>query len=115
VSQKSISFPRRLFPNFPFLVLWRMRIKCAEIDQISSRPKGGGSRAKALWRAPAGGFPKPRSAAAIFSTGQAGGSLDQRMPLTRALGRPRLPLARKGAYPVAAPRRRRALEHVPPG
>jgi hypothetical protein len=41
VSQKSISFPRRLFPNFPFLVLWRMRIKCAEIDQISSRPKAG--------------------------------------------------------------------------
>jgi hypothetical protein len=39
VSQKSISFPRRLIPNFPFLVLWRMRIKCAEIDQISSRPK----------------------------------------------------------------------------
>jgi len=39
VSQKSISFPRRLIPGFPFLVLWRMRIKCADIDQISSRPK----------------------------------------------------------------------------
>jgi hypothetical protein len=39
VSKKSISFPRRLIPNFPFLVLWRMRIKCADIDQISSRPK----------------------------------------------------------------------------
>ena len=39
MSQKSISFPRRLFPNFPFLVLWRMRIKCADIHQISSRPK----------------------------------------------------------------------------
>ncbi len=38
VSQKSISFPRRLIPDFPFLVLWRMRIKCAEIEQISSRP-----------------------------------------------------------------------------
>ena len=39
VSETSISFPRRLIPNFPFLVLWRMRVKCAEIDQISSRPK----------------------------------------------------------------------------
>jgi len=39
VSEKSISFPRRLIPNFPFLVLWRMRIDCADIDQISSRPK----------------------------------------------------------------------------
>ena len=39
VNKKSISFPRRLIPNFPFLVLWRMRIKCADIDQISSRPK----------------------------------------------------------------------------
>jgi hypothetical protein len=39
VSKKSISFPRRLIPNFPFLVLWRVRIKCADIDQISSRPK----------------------------------------------------------------------------
>jgi hypothetical protein len=41
VSKRSISFPRRLVPNFPFLVLWRMRIKCADIDQISSRPKAG--------------------------------------------------------------------------
>ena len=39
VSTKSISFPRRLFPNFPFLVLWRICVNCAEIDQISSRPK----------------------------------------------------------------------------
>ncbi len=39
VSQKSISFPRRLFPNFPFLVLWRMYIKWADIHQINSRPK----------------------------------------------------------------------------
>ena len=39
VSKKSISFPRRLIPGFPFLVLWRVRIKCADIDQISSRPK----------------------------------------------------------------------------
>ena len=39
VSEKSISFPRRLIPGFPFLVLWRMRVKCADIDQISSRPK----------------------------------------------------------------------------
>jgi hypothetical protein len=39
VSKKSISFPRRLIPNFPFLVLWRVRIKCADIDQISSRPR----------------------------------------------------------------------------
>jgi hypothetical protein len=39
VSRKSISFPRRLVPGFPFLVLWRARIRCAEIDQISSRPK----------------------------------------------------------------------------
>lgn len=39
VSQKSISFPRRLIPNFPFLLLWRICIKCADIDQISSRPK----------------------------------------------------------------------------
>ena len=39
VSKKSISFPRRLIPDFPFLVLWRVRVKCADIDQISSRPK----------------------------------------------------------------------------
>ena len=39
VSKKSVSFPRRLMPGFPFLVLWRARIKCAEIHQISSRPK----------------------------------------------------------------------------
>jgi uncharacterized membrane protein len=39
VSKKSISFPRRLIPNFPFLVLWRVRVRCADIDQISSRPK----------------------------------------------------------------------------
>jgi hypothetical protein len=39
VSKKSISFPRRSIPGLPFLVLWRVRIKCAEIDQISSRPK----------------------------------------------------------------------------
>ena len=39
VSKKSISFPRRLIPGFPFLVLWRMCVKCADIDQISSRPK----------------------------------------------------------------------------
>jgi hypothetical protein len=39
VSKKSISFPRRLVAGFPFLVLWRVRIKCADIDQISSRPK----------------------------------------------------------------------------
>jgi hypothetical protein len=39
VSKKSISFPRRLIPNFPFLVLWRVHVKCADIDQISSRPK----------------------------------------------------------------------------
>lgn len=39
VSKKSISFPRRLIAGFPFLVLWRARIKCADIDQISSRPK----------------------------------------------------------------------------
>ena len=39
VSKKSISFPRRSIPGFPFLVLWRARIKCADIDQISSRPK----------------------------------------------------------------------------
>ncbi len=38
VSTKSISFPRRLSPNFPFLVLWRICVNCAEIDQISSRP-----------------------------------------------------------------------------
>lgn len=39
VSKKSISFPRRPIPGFPFLVLWRARIKCADINQISSRPK----------------------------------------------------------------------------
>ena len=39
VSPRSISFPRRLIPGFPFLVLWRMRVKCADIDWISSRPK----------------------------------------------------------------------------
>jgi hypothetical protein len=38
VSKKSISFPRRLIPGFPFVVLWRARVKCAEIDRISSRP-----------------------------------------------------------------------------
>ena len=39
VSEKSISFPRRLIPNFPFLVLWRICVNCADIDQITSRPK----------------------------------------------------------------------------
>ena len=39
MSTKSISFPRRLIPNFPFLVLWRISVNCADIDQISSRPK----------------------------------------------------------------------------
>jgi hypothetical protein len=39
VSKKSISFPRRSIPGLPFLVLWRVRIKCADIDQMFSRPK----------------------------------------------------------------------------
>ena len=39
VSKKSISFPRRSIPGLPFLVLWRARIKCADIDQMFSRPK----------------------------------------------------------------------------
>jgi hypothetical protein len=39
VSTKSISFPRRLNPGFPFLVLWRVSVDCIDIDQISSRPK----------------------------------------------------------------------------
>jgi len=39
VSKKSISFPRRSIPGLPFLVLWRARIKCADIDQMSSRPR----------------------------------------------------------------------------
>jgi len=39
VSKKSISFPRRSISGLPFLVLWRARIKCADIDQMSSRPR----------------------------------------------------------------------------
>ena len=39
VSKKSISFPRRSIPDLPFVVLWRARIECADINQISSRPK----------------------------------------------------------------------------
>jgi hypothetical protein len=39
VSRKSISFPWRIIPNFPFLVLWRMCVNTAEIEQITSRPK----------------------------------------------------------------------------
>jgi hypothetical protein len=33
----SITFPRRLASGFPLLVLWRGRIRCAEIDQIRSK------------------------------------------------------------------------------
>ncbi len=39
VRKKSISFPRRSIPGFPFVVLWRARIECADINQVSSRPK----------------------------------------------------------------------------
>ena len=39
VSKKSISFPRRPIPGFPLLVLWRVRIKCLDIDQITSGPR----------------------------------------------------------------------------
>ena len=39
VTNTSISFPRRVIANFPFFILWRMSVRCAEIDQISSRPK----------------------------------------------------------------------------
>ncbi len=39
VSKKSISFPRRSIAGLPFLVLWRARIECLDIDQMSSRPK----------------------------------------------------------------------------
>ena len=39
VNKKSIRFPRRLIPGNPFLILWRMRVKCADIEQISARPK----------------------------------------------------------------------------
>ena len=39
VKKKSISFPRRSIPALPFLVLWRARIECAQIHQITSRPK----------------------------------------------------------------------------
>ncbi len=39
VSKKSISFPRRSIGGLPFLVLWRARIKCLDIDQMSSRSK----------------------------------------------------------------------------
>ncbi len=87
VSKKSISFPRRLFPNFPFLVLWRMGIKCADIDQISSRPKARVRVQKTHRRAPAGEFPKSRGAAAIFSICQKRGPFDRHIPLTRAFVR----------------------------
>jgi hypothetical protein len=40
VSKQSISFPRRSIPGLPFLVLWRARVKCADINQMSSRPQG---------------------------------------------------------------------------
>ena len=39
VNKKSIRFPRRLIPGNPFLILWRMRVKCADIEQISARPE----------------------------------------------------------------------------
>ena len=39
VNKQSISFPRRSVAGLPVLVLWRARVKCAEIDQMSSRPK----------------------------------------------------------------------------
>ena len=96
VSKKSISFPRRLVAGFPFLVLWRVRIKCADIDQISSRPKARVRVQKSTgerWT----DEPESRGAAAIFSICQKGGPFDQHMSLTSDR---RAPLA--AAFPSPA-------------
>jgi len=37
--QEIDQLPRRSISGLPFLVLWRARIKCADIDQMSSRPR----------------------------------------------------------------------------
>jgi hypothetical protein len=37
VDQTSVTFPRRPLANFPLLVFWRERIRCADIEQITSR------------------------------------------------------------------------------
>lgn len=36
VSRRGVSFPRRLFVKFPFLVLWRRRIPAMDIERIAS-------------------------------------------------------------------------------
>ena len=37
VDQTSVTFPRKPLANFPLLVFWRERIRCADIEQITSR------------------------------------------------------------------------------
>ena len=36
VSRRGVSFPRRLFTKFPFIVLWRRRIPAMDIERIAS-------------------------------------------------------------------------------
>jgi hypothetical protein len=38
IGQEGLSAPRRLLPNFPFLVLWRQWIPSNDIDRIASLP-----------------------------------------------------------------------------
>ena len=38
ISQEGLSAPRRVLPNFPFLVLWRQWIPSNDIDRIASLP-----------------------------------------------------------------------------
>ncbi len=83
VRKKSISFPRRSIPGFPFVVLWARAHRMRRYRPDKFAAQGASSCEQEHWRAPAVGFPKPPGAAAIFSIGQAGGSLDQHI---RALG-----------------------------
>ena len=114
VSKKSISFPRRLIPSFPFLriVAHAHQMRRHRPDKFAAQ--GAGSRAKEHRRAPAGEFPKSRGAAAIFSICQKSGPFDQHIPLTRDFGRPAFPSPAKARILW----RRRvvgALELVPRG
>ena len=80
-------FPQEAIPQFSLscLVAHMRHLRRDRPDKFASQ--GAGSRAKEHRRAPAGEFPKPRGAAAIFSIRQKRGPFDQHRPLTRAFVR----------------------------
>ena len=85
--RKIDQFPQEANPQFSLscLVAHKRQLRRHRPDKFASQ--GAGSRAKEHRRAPAGEFPKPRGAAAIFSIRQKRGPFDQHKPLTRAFVR----------------------------